>query len=688
MLSSIRAKILLAILGTTLFALIAVAVTSIVLSQKAIEEDARALVGLEATASAQSVKLSLDSAIEVARVIAHTFEGLKDNGSLDRSAYDAILRHNLEREASLLGVWTAWEPNALDGKDAEYANAGPGDDASGRYVPYWYRADGKINVEPLLAYDVPGDGDYYQLSLKSGEETILEPYVYAVGGVDTLITSLVVPIRSGGKVIGVAGVDIALSDIQAELAGERPFGDGSISLVTGDGSIVAHNDVALLGKDGSEAGFTQELMSAVKSGQETLVTRPSADGDMMEAAIPIAIGNTKSTWSVIATGKNDTIFSAVDNIVTNLLVAALLICLVSVAVAWFFGGFIGKPLSRMTSAMEKLAQGRLDTEVPDQKAGGEIGEMAAAVSVFKENALSRQALEDQQKEADQRAADEKRQTMIALADRFELEVKGVVETVSSAATEMQSTSEGMQQTAKMTSDQVGAVSAASDSASGNVQTVAAAAEELSVTIREISEQVNTSTTIASDAVNMAQDANKQVTGLLEASNAIGEVIKLISDIAEQTNLLALNATIEAARAGDAGKGFAVVASEVKNLATQTGKATEEISQQITGIQGATTEAADAIGKILGTIGEISEITSSMAAAVEEQSAATMDISQNVNQASAATSEVSSTISTVSNGVAETTQAAQDVHGAASELSRQSEALNTQVGSFIQEIRSA
>ncbi|MFD2206801.1 methyl-accepting chemotaxis protein [Kiloniella antarctica] len=376
----------------------------------------------------------------------------------------------------------------------------------------------------------------------------------------------------------------------------------------------------------------------------------------------------------------------------NRMIAAAVILSIGVAAGllsfWIVTVRVIFPVKSITSSMQELVDGNLEVEIKGASGHDEIAEMARAVLVFRDNAAEVKKLEEEHAAVAKRNEKEKRQAMIDLADRFENEVKGIVQTVSSAATEMRSTSEGMQETAGNTSQQAVAVTSASENASGNVQTVAAAAEELSSSINEISRQVSQSTSIAQDAVARADDANQQVSGLLEASTKVGEVIKLISDIAEQTNLLALNATIEAARAGDAGKGFAVVASEVKNLATQTAKATEDIAQQIMGIQGATDTAADSIGKITGTIEQINEITASVAAAVEEQGAATLEISRNVQEAAVATGEVSTTISDVTSGVEETGRAAQDVLSAASELSKQSEMLNAQVDDFIHQIREA
>jgi len=272
------------------------------------------------------------------------------------------------------------------------------------------------------------------------------------------------------------------------------------------------------------------------------------------------------------------------------------------------------------------------------------------------------------------------------ANAFEASVQGMVDIVASAATELQSTAQGMEGTANSTSQQAGTVASAAEEASANVQTVAAASEELSSSISEISRQVQSSTDIAKNAVTESEKANENVQGLAEAANRIGEVIKMINDIASQTNLLALNATIEAARAGEAGKGFAVVASEVKNLANQTAKATEEIGAQISSIQDETGRAVTGIESIGNTIGQINEIATTIAAAVEEQGAATQEIARNVEQASSGTLEVTSHITDVSQAAQETGASAKEVLAAASELSSQAEQLSSEVTKFLEDIR--
>ena len=360
--------------------------------------------------------------------------------------------------------------------------------------------------------------------------------------------------------------------------------------------------------------------------------------------------------------------------------------LAGVACAWTIGNGISGPITRITGAMRGLAGGDLDSEIQAQDRGDEIGEMAQAVQVFKDNAIRVKEMEAEQAAQEKRAMEEKKQLMNDMADDFQARVGGVVDTVSAAATELQSSAQSMTATSEETSTQAMAVAAASEEASTNVQTVAAAAEELASSISEISRQVQQSSKIAGDAVIESDRANEMIQGLANSAEKIGEVVSLITDIADQTNLLALNATIEAARAGEAGKGFAVVASEVKNLATQTAKATEEIGGQVSGIQGATEDSAKAIQGISKIINEINEIAATISAAVEEQGAATQEIARNVEQAAIGTSEVSSNISGVTQAAGEAGESASQVLSAANELSEQSEVLKTEVDTFMAQVR--
>ena len=379
--------------------------------------------------------------------------------------------------------------------------------------------------------------------------------------------------------------------------------------------------------------------------------------------------------------------SAATTIFVIDLILVLITLIIAVAAIWIVMARITGPMDKMTSAMARLADNDLDTEVPATNRTDEIGEMAAAVLVFKENGLERERLQAEQ-EAEQKARQERAEKIEQRTHAFDQTVTGALSAVGSATDQMQSSAETMSSTADETGHRSTAVAAAAEQASANVQTVASAAEELSSSISEISRQVTTSTEIAAQAASQAEETNQTVQGLAEAAQKIGEIVALITDIAEQTNLLALNATIEAARAGDAGKGFAVVASEVKNLATQTAKATEEIGLQIRDIQTATDDSVEAIGSFSVTIGRINEISSAVAAAVEEQNAATQEIARNVEQAATGTQEVTSNILGVNQAVDKTGVVSTQVLSAAQDLAQQSTNLRSEVDSFLSEMRAA
>jgi methyl-accepting chemotaxis protein len=351
-------------------------------------------------------------------------------------------------------------------------------------------------------------------------------------------------------------------------------------------------------------------------------------------------------------------------------------------------GIIG-PLSGLTAGMKELADGNFGVVLPGLERKDEVGDMAQAVETFKVKAEQKARAEAEAKMTqDQLAAEQRKRDMIKLADDFEGAVGEIIETVSSASTELEASASTLTSSAERSQELTTMVATASEVASTNVQSVASATEEMASSITEISRQVQTSAGIANEAVTQARKTNNRVAELAQAASRIGDVVELINTIAGQTNLLALNATIEAARAGEAGRGFAVVASEVKALAEQTAKATGEISQQITGIQAATQDSVAAIKEIGDTIGKMSEIASTIASAVEEQGAATQEISRNVQQAAQGTQQVSSNITDVQRGASETGTASSQVLSAAQSLSRDSDRLKREVGKFLNTVRAA
>jgi methyl-accepting chemotaxis protein len=432
------------------------------------------------------------------------------------------------------------------------------------------------------------------------------------------------------------------------------------------------------------------LMDAIRSSDKGIATYMFPKPGQTEPLQKVVYLARFPAWNIaiFAGGYTDDLDAAFHVTLLRLSAFAVVVLLLTLLAAWMVNRDVVGSLGRLKAAMERLASGDLATAIPGADRRDEVGGMAQTVLVFRNGMNEAERFRAEQEAAKHRAADEQKVALRRMADDFESKVGRLVGMLSSGAAALETTARTLTGTANQGNQQATGVASAAEQASAGLQSVASSSEELTASIGEISRQVAQSAKIANRAVDDAKRTDATVQALAEGADKIGAVVGLITNIAGQTNLLALNATIEAARAGDAGKGFAVVASEVKNLANQTGKATEEIGAQITQIQAATREAVEAIRGIAATIEEVSSIATAIAAAVEQQGTATSEITRNVQQTAQAAHEVRIGISGVSQAASETGSAAGLVLTSASDLAKQAEQLSTEANIFVAGVRAA
>ncbi len=683
---TIRSKLMLAAGTLCAVSMLSVVGVSLWISAEAATQGAQA--EAQALLGQYSNKILADMTTTVAtvRTAGLAIEGLLDSQMTDRDTLGAMVTKMVAGNPGLVGMTLAFEPDALDGKD----NAFIGhrfSDATGRFVPYFFnKPDGTIGVEQLVMTKEAGTEEWYDKPIEQNRSLVTPPYDYPVDGKPVLMTTTSIVIHQKARPIGIVTGDLALNGITHFVQRLRPFGDGRMSLVGGDDLWIANDDPALLGKKVEDASIRQLIDGATRGGQPILeVQSPTGAQYMMATALTLP--GMSERWILVMSIPRSTMLAKVTQTRNDLILTAAVALVAILALVFFGAQALARPIQGMTQKMRLLAADDTSITVDQTDRKDEIGEMARAIDVFRLHAIDRKREEEAKALA--HAAQAVRQEKIdALIDSFRIAAGRVIGQAMEAAGDLAAVSGELTRAAAASRTRADSARHASQRASTNVQSVAGAAEELTASIASIADQISRTSQMVGTAAQDARAADAKVAGLAAAASRIGEVVGLIEAIAQQTNLLALNATIEAARAGEAGRGFAVVAAEVKDLATQTSRATHDISTQIAAIQQETSEAARAIRTIAATMSDVNSSATAIAGAIEQQSSATGEIGSSIDSAATGTGEVASDIAHLNTTVAGTSDSAARVLEASRTVNSATERLETEIDGFLRQVTAA
>lgn len=658
-------------------------------SSDAIEKIAREGLRDRAGREGNEIAMYFDVFLSKSQALAAGLANLIRTGKIiPREGVIALAAGIADSDDSIYTVSIYFEPNGYDGQDALFVN-GPGSSETGRFGFVYSRNDKE--AFPMLDEDTEtGETDFYTVPRDTGKAFLIPPFI--LRELQHEVASATAPILVNGTFHGAVVLDVDFERIRNLLGGIKVYETGYAILYNQEGLTIYHPRPEYLGTNLFERLHLKDeasLRAAMKNHEPYMLQFETEDGiELVKYFWPIKLRGADVVWYVALNAPLHEIMAEARSIrfltlglcgAALLLVAGVIFVIVRLSV---------KPLGELAEFSGKIASGDLHARIDDRSYGGEVRDLSDALKNMVGSLLKSMEEQKRSQEKELRRAEaiqNQRDGVQKLTSAFRVSSTRTLDATESATRTMKAAAEEMVDVSNALNQQTTMVASSSRQASVSVEDVASSTEELSSSIREIGRQVEQSKQLSSKTVEEARATNQIVQGLLEASDSIGEVAKLISNIASQTNLLALNATIEAARAGEAGKGFSVVANEVKNLANQTAKATEEISQQIGAVQTSTGDAVAAIGSIVGRIEEISKVSAAIAAAVEEQSAATSEIANSVQQAAAGTLEVSGTIGKTSEAAHRTGETAHRVMDTSQEMNERNEVLKKDVMEFVQDL---
>ncbi len=594
---SIRSRLILS-MSISIFAVlgIIVGIVGITVRNSTLEQ-AYSSVELQAKYSSKKVQQKLEFAMDISRTLANSFESLKETGSTSRGDMNMILKNVLSENPDFLGVWTIWEPNALDEKDDVYKDT-EGHDGTGRFIPYWYWSGGNMHNEPCASYDAPGDGDYYLLARDSGMETILEPFEYDIEGKTVLMTSIVAPVIVDNKVLGAVGVDISLEALQSISDEIKVMETGYGTIISNLGIYVTHPIKELVGTNMFETEMDQkeEIQKALKDGTiSTTFQQDKTIGKRVYSVLtPVEIGNSETPWAVATVISIDEVTESVNKLILLITAIGLAGILVLIVFTWYVSGMIANPIRELSQVIDRLSKYDLSFDENSKaikyiKRKDEIGLITNALAEMQKNLIS--LIKGIADISQQVAASSEELT--ATSQQSATAANEVARTIEEIAN-------GAGDQAKNTEEGAGHISELGQLIEKDQRYV----NNLNITANEVSMLKDEGLESLKDLVEKtninnkaSEDIHATIINTNESAKKIENASQMIRSIAEQTNLLALNAAIEAARAGETGRGFAVVAEEIRKLSEQSNAFTSEIYEVIKELTGKTQHAVETMEEV-------------------------------------------------------------------------------------------